>query len=427
MEDDLTDTNIKQRSPPTARALARLAKASTVGADLYRVSSVDRARTILGSYHDDSGKEVRPPATSQKEETGEECTSSDNTWIQDEQTLLAAQGMDEPEAVKKLASDGDGRKQALGWCFTLNLNHTLSDHVLLDPGDFADAKYLIYQLEIADTGQPHYQGYVEFNTKKPKRLTQVQKMLPKAHWEIRRGTAEQARSYCTPGKGKLSDDVDPTYLDGPWEHGVFVPQSKHGQTTGLNECYSLIKSGHTLVDILEKHPSEFFRYHHGFKEAIRILAPKRDSAPQIIYCYGPPGTGKSRWARDYGDTDKQYWKLPHSDWFDGYNPGDTIVIDDFGPGWMPYHYFLRLCDRYPFGPGVKGSHTSVVNSTIIITSNFLPVDWWPNIKTDSEAIGRRITVSKYFPREGNVKTFFADAINNSLENMIMYLTNNRIN
>ncbi len=60
-------------------------------------------------------------------------------------------------------------------------------------------------------------------------------MLPKAHFEYRKGTADQARNYCTPNKN--GDEVDPTYRDGPWEHGTYV------QPTGVNDI---------LLDIVER-------------------------------------------------------------------------------------------------------------------------------------------------------------------------------
>lgn len=285
----------------------------------------------------------------------------------------------------------------LYWCFTLNLNVEHDDHPQLDWEEFDNLKYGIYQLEMAATGQPHYQGYVEFNYP-GKRLTALKKILPRAHWEERRGSAEQARVYCTPTKG-VCDEHDPTYLDGPWETGKWEPQSQ-GKRNDLNEIVDMIKRGNNSMDILNAYPGQFVRYHSGITKAMSVIDMSRPrvTTPEVIFCYGEPGTGKSFWAGHSCPTADQYWKYPDK-WWDGYRQQGTIILDDF-TGWLPYHEWLRLCDGNPLTPEIKGAHTSINSPRIIITSNFLPTEWWKKITVNSEAILRRITKFLVFENKG---------------------------
>jgi len=68
------------------------------------------------------------------------------------------------------------------WCFTLNYPDEL-----LGEDTFPGATYVVYQEEMENTY--HFQGYVYWPTVKS--LTQMQAYLPRAHWEIARGTPAQ--------------------------------------------------------------------------------------------------------------------------------------------------------------------------------------------------------------------------------------------
>lgn len=79
-----------------------------------------------------------------------------------------------------------------GWCGTIN-NWTAAELATLRTSP--DYEYLIIGQEGRQPGQtPHLQLYIEMTV--AKRLTQMVAWFPRAHWEPRRGTAEQARDYC---------------------------------------------------------------------------------------------------------------------------------------------------------------------------------------------------------------------------------------
>lgn len=80
------------------------------------------------------------------------------------------------------------------WCFTLN-NYGAEDLLRLRALG-AQCNYLVFGYETApDTGTPHLQGYVEFETNQRFRRVK-EKVGDNAHLEKRRGSAQEASDYC---------------------------------------------------------------------------------------------------------------------------------------------------------------------------------------------------------------------------------------
>lgn len=96
------------------------------------------------------------------------------------------------------------------WVFTIN-NPT---EVTL-PRQWPNVQYAIWQLEKGEEETPHLQGYVVF--KSNQRLAALKKIDATAHWEIRRGSHQQAKDYSS---------KEDTRQSGPYEigdeYGVFV-------------------------------------------------------------------------------------------------------------------------------------------------------------------------------------------------------------
>lgn len=131
---------------------------------------------------------------------------------------------------------------ARNWCFTLN-NPTA-------PIEWPSDKitYAVYQKEKGENGTEHYQGYVEL--KNVQRLSALKKILPTAHWEIRRGTQEQARDYA------MKED---TRIDGPWEFGELKAQGKRND---LEQAYKLLKEG-GAKRVAQEMPTVYIKFHRG--------------------------------------------------------------------------------------------------------------------------------------------------------------------
>lgn len=270
------------------------------------------------------------------------------------------------------------------WCFTLN-NPETNDIAWPDC-----VRYAIWQRESGEAGTHHLQGYVEL--RKPARLSGVRDLVPRAHWEPRRGTRDQARDYC-----RKQD----TRVDGPWEHGDFGAGGA-GSRTDLSAVQARLDAGATEAEVAEEHFGAWCRYHKAFREYRRLRSAPRCVQPAVEVYWGDPGTGKSRRARS--ENEGAYWK-PRSNWWDGYDGQEAVIIDDFY-GWLPFDFMLRLLDRYPFSVEIKGGSVNFAATKIVITSNKHPENWYSNENCVFAALERRITKIVHFVKraDGTVET-----------------------
>lgn len=267
------------------------------------------------------------------------------------------------------------------WCFTYFEVENREQLAKKFPSGVA---YAIWQYERGEeTGRLHLQGYMEMH--RSVALACMKKILPGAHWGQRKGTSVQARNYCTPTKGK-GDEVDPTYIAGPWEHGVFTPPE--GATNLMLEIVERVKNGCPLTTIAAEHPLQYLRCYKGLDALQQALCPKRKFKTEVIVRWGSPGSGKTRWVMDNYESDDIYNK-PEGDWFCGYAGQPVVLLDDFY-GDIKYSLLLKVLDRYPLLAAVKGSHVQFCPRVIVITSNSHPWFWYKSVN-DKTALMRRLT------------------------------------
>ncbi|AXH75585.1 MAG: putative viral replication protein [Uewvirus yahnais] len=115
------------------------------------------------------------------------------------------------------------------WVFTLN-NYNEEDKELIEG---IDCQYVIYGKEVGENGTPHLQGFIQNHNRK--RLPAMKKLIPRAHWEPRRGSPITASKYCE------KEDKEPF---------------KKGELTGQG-------ARHDLVDAVKRvlsgdHPDEIY-------------------------------------------------------------------------------------------------------------------------------------------------------------------------
>jgi len=90
-----------------------------------------------------------------------------------------------------------------------------------------------------------------------------------------------------------------------------------------------------------------------------------------------------------------YPKDPRTKFWDGYNGQQHVVIDEFR-GSIDISHMLRWLDRYPVIVEVKGSSTCLVATTIWITSNLDPRDWYMDLDVDTkQALLRRLVITHF--------------------------------
>jgi len=223
-------------------------------------------------------------------------------------------------------------------------------------------RYVCGQLEKGT--HVHFQGYLELT--RPMRMAGIKKLfVDGAHYEVRKGTREEARAYC------MKED---TRIDGPYEWGELSAGS--GQRSDLEGAITVAKE-EGIVAAAEQFPSQYARYHRGIERIVNMQKPERDGAPEVILIYGAPGTGKTRY---FHDNEPTGYQVPSDDlqWFDGYTGQEAVLIDDFDgrSSKCPLVRFLKLIDRYVQQVPCKGGFTWFAPSRIYITTNLHPSTWW---------------------------------------------------
>lgn len=244
-----------------------------------------------------------------------------------------------------------------------------------------DVAYYICQREkCPDTGKLHWHDYIEF--KRQLTLSQIQEIIgdPTAHIECRRGSQQQAITYCSKAD---------TRVEGPYEEGT---KKEQGQRIDLDEIYELIQDGLTESEIMDSHFPTWVRYRKSLQEAIALVRERdlRLVLPKIkvIVLRGDPGVGKTTKALQL--TGEDVYLVMHGDgtWWDGYRGQKSILIDDY-EGEFPYRHLLRILDRYKMRIQTKGGTVFNGWDTVVITSNVTPQEWYPG--RDIRALNRRIT------------------------------------
>eukprot|EP01050_Picozoa_sp_SAG11_P009633 SAG11_NODE_920_length_6544_cov_10.456323_4_plen_184_part_00 len=97
------------------------------------------------------------------------------------------------------------------------------------------------------------------------RLAGMKKIIPEAHWERRKGTHEQARSYCTKKDTRVGE---------PFEGGE-QPKARQGKRSDLEAFKDSVKEGQTMRQLYENH-SEIAMKYPGFVQ--KFVKLKRDEA-----------------------------------------------------------------------------------------------------------------------------------------------------
>jgi hypothetical protein len=270
---------------------------------------------------------------------------------------------------------------------------------LLDPSLWPLCSYCVYQEEIGASGTPHLQGFVSFSAKRTLRTVTSLPGLDHAHVEVAKGSPASNEAYCTKEEGRLG---------GPYRFGELP--SGQGARKDLDIISDKIKAGRSLKRIAEDHPSDFIRYHRGFQALQTAVAPRRSNRMKTVCLvfYGPGGTGKSSFARllaqrlssDDGASGDVFSLAPSKasgQYWEGYNQGDVVIIDEMDGSRMKPTEFNQLIDSGEHCVPVHGNQVQFNSRYVLITTNVNPFEWWPNLKA-RHSLQRRICIWHLFRR-----------------------------
>ena len=281
------------------------------------------------------------------------------------------------------------RSAAKRWCFTIN-NPTRNDE-FWDTDVFGEVcDYLIVQEETGENGTTHYQGFLIL--KKPQRLTWLKNRLnERAHWEVARGTNEQARDYCR---------KEETYNGGlRYEFGSLPERNYKKRDERIQEAAEELD----IIKETFKRPAEIpsmTLMQCGFLPAYNaltadILGPYRPEL-KIITMVGPPGCGKS-YAIQANFPDHGRCIMGNSGiWFQ--RPLANVMVFEEFTGQIQLQRMLQFLDPYPLALEIKGGMRPAMYNIVIITSNTRPDGWYQVSETDGER--RRDAVHALWDRIG---------------------------
>lgn len=236
-------------------------------------------------------------------------------------------------------------------------------------------KYLIYQGEkCPTTGREHWQLYVEFGRPVSRTIAQELLQQPGCHLEARRGTKNQAREYCR----KTESRVIP-----PQEFGEVrdAGEPRRNKDSEIREVIDELKRGHSVLDMEDEIVAKHYKMiEYMSKRELEKLARFRTRSIRVLVLWGDTGVGKTHFVFSRVPMEQVYvaGKKNTGVWWDGYTGERTLLLDDFY-SWIPFHDFLRMLDKYPVQLDVKGTTAWANWTTVVITSNESPEDWYPNI------------------------------------------------
>lgn len=280
---------------------------------------------------------------------------------------------------KKKKGSPKGRK----WCFTAFKEDMDWVKIYTDYKDII--RYLIVQKEVCPkTKKPHWQGYIQmYNQCRTRKLKLLFNYMG-THLELARGSAEENKTYCS----KLRTSTGEIH-----EFGKAVTQGFRSDLESIKKC---LDDGGQLIDVATSHFGNFIRYHTGFKQYKEMVDKKNRQAlrtVKVILKTGPTGTGKTLGTlKEYGMKNVYIASLADgSEWWDGYNGEETILIDDYAND-VKINRLLVLLNGVKCRLPIKGSFTWANWRTVVITTNLRK--WEIHAKARQahrDALFRRVT------------------------------------
>lgn len=240
-------------------------------------------------------------------------------------------------------------------CFTINLTEAQTWTPRTIQWD-ASITYLVAQLEVATTGQLHWQGYAE--SKQYYGIKKWQDMLraPTAHLERRNGTAEQAIQYCQ------KDDTRQHGPDTNFQYGT-KPMEKKTMSTGLNSPYKKAlqeQSYDQAINVIQEYcPRDYVLFNNQISNTLRkhfkpnwvrktnliFNTPNLDintMKRKAIVLIGPTGLGKTQYAIQHFQHPLLVSHIDDLKTLGRHNDG--IIFDDMNFGHWPPGACIHLTD-----------------------------------------------------------------------------------
>ena len=290
------------------------------------------------------------------------------------------------------------------------INYT-TQRVAAEKGD-AYVTYICYQREKTDTGQQHWQGYMETSQRLTmKKVKDLLGLGNKLHVEARRGNQQQGIDYTK--KTDTRDWGEDNH--GIWrQFGQLNPQLQF-EATGINDHA-------TMNEIMERVSRcggingvtmyKYFPFINKYWRPVMFLTNnmiqqqtyKQDANQHrrvdVTVLFGPSGAGKTTYIKHtYAENGDLYILEPRVTsqkmsalWWDNYTGQDAVLLDDLCPKTWEPDALLRITSGTGHCLNTKGGTSISRFHTLYITTNFHPDTWWDDTSVNTEALTRRLKV-----------------------------------
>lgn len=276
--------------------------------------------------------------------------------------------------------------QSTWWCFTLFYYFSEDIDFLLDE---LDSRGIVFQEELCpDTQQPHLQGTLRL------RHARQMKAVKKLFGESRKHVHLEATR--TPAASVAYCRKDDSLFGERYEQGDL--KISQGQRNDILLLRDGLKRGSSMEQVANDHPAHLIRYPAGVTK-MKFIFDKILSLPyrQVEVCvlYGLTGVRKTGVAIDlFGSSMLRLTREKSGSalWFDGYDDGETLLIDEFNFAWIPYDMLLGLLEGHQTRLPLKGGFTWARWRRVVITTNTHPANWFKCFPAGVPiALARRLT------------------------------------
>lgn len=247
--------------------------------------------------------------------------------------------------------------QSRGWILTLPADDYDKDMIM---DRFANYCFEGQKEVGNETGYEHWQLWIENKT--PIAFSTLRKKFPKGHFEVRRGSKQQAHDYVS----KEETSTGETISNGEIDYG-----DHRGERSDLRAARDALLEGATVEHVVKAVPGAW-RYIKNFKEVRDIYLSekfmKAERDIQVHYVYGEPGVGKTRMIFDRFKYEDVYRVNSYRNPFDTYNSENVLVLDEFY-GQINMEQMLNILDRYPLRLPARYNDRVACFSEVFIISN----------------------------------------------------------
>lgn len=245
-------------------------------------------------------------------------------------------------------------------------------------------KRAIFSEEVADSGTPHIQGYV--NLKNTKSLKAIKKYLGSDRWHVERaiGTCWENWQYCS----KDLDGAEPFLRlgDSPKEEG---------DPSDWERILEMVENGASMMEIIRRFPGQAIRCQSAISKLMAQIdleqAEWRDV--EVSYLWGKTGSGKTSMiykAHGYQDV---YRATNKKNPWDMYTGQPVVVFEEFRNSY-DIADMLNWLDGHPITLPARYADRIAQFTTVYIVSNWELEEQYSNLQVRSpetwKAFNRRI-------------------------------------